>query len=128
MVLEFSVENFRSIKAKQTFSMVAEASNKKVSNLFEITISNGDKIRLLKAAVLYGPNASGKTNFLKALVLLRKMVQSPSNIEQGVKGYSPFLFEESSKKAPTKFELTFIGPGNHKYHYSLTFNSSRILA
>ena len=76
MVLEFSITNFRSIKDKQTFSMIAESSGKKGSNVFEQKLSNQDNIRVLKTAVVYGANASGKSNIIWAFYEFKKLVLS----------------------------------------------------
>jgi len=66
MLIEFSVSNFRSILETQTLSMVAD--NKK-DRFLRNTFSCGsiDKIRLVKSAVIYGPNASGKSNIIRAI-------------------------------------------------------------
>ena len=64
MLVEFSVSNFKSIKEKQTLSLIADESNVKSDNVF--TPMEGDEIRLLKSAVIYGANASGKSNIIQA--------------------------------------------------------------
>lgn len=107
--------------------MVAESSKSKSDNVFEHTLANGDTIRLLKSAVIYGPNASGKSNLLKALQTLRRMVRFLGKVNDPVIGYDPFLFQIFSRNAPTKFMLSFIGPGNYKYIYEITFNSVEVL-
>ena len=64
MLIEFSIENFRSIKEKVTLSMVATKDSSLDGNLIK-NVLNDDS--LLKSAVIYGANASGKTNVLMAL-------------------------------------------------------------
>jgi hypothetical protein len=68
MLIEFSVSNFRSIKEEQTLSMIADSSTRKNDNTF-VPIE-GNKLRLLESAAIYGANASGKSNILKALYTL----------------------------------------------------------
>ena len=68
MLIEFSVGNYRSFKDVVTFSMVAapiqhEDENIDVNNIFSAT----KEINLLKSAVIYGANASGKSNLLRAM-------------------------------------------------------------
>lgn len=65
MLVEFSVENYRSFQEKQTLSMVAAEDETMLdSNTF--SIPHTDDLRLVRGAVIYGPNASGKsTNNLK---------------------------------------------------------------
>ncbi|MCB0851530.1 MAG: ATP-binding protein, partial [Bacteroidetes bacterium] len=74
MILEFSIQNYRSFKEKTVFSLVAESSKSKGDNVFDVQLPSGDEVRLLNSAVIYGPNASGKSNLLKALSSLKDMV------------------------------------------------------
>lgn len=127
MIIEFSVENYRSFKDKCTLSMVAESSKSKIDNVFEHTMANGETVRLLKSAVLYGANASGKSNLLKALQSLCGMVKTLSLAGENIKWYEPFLFDSDTQNAPTKFTLSFIGPSNYKYNYHIAFNSHKVL-
>ena len=63
MFVEFSVKNFRSFKERQTLSLVAASSKELLEeNTFP---AKTDKVRLLKTAVVYGANASGKTSFFR---------------------------------------------------------------
>ncbi len=122
MILEFSVENFRSIKNRQTFSMVAEASKIKGDNVFEVSLPNGGSVRLLKTAMIYGANASGKSNLIKALnsfiqLISRRIVGAG----KPVRGYDPYLFAKETTILPTTFELTFVFE-KIKYKYRVSFN------
>ncbi len=127
MLLEFEIENFRSIKEKQIFSLVAESSKSKPDNVFEQTFFNGDSVRLLKAAVVYGANASGKSNLIKAFDVLRSFVLTKLSVDKKIPFYAPFLFDETTSNAPTSFALTFIGPKNHKFRYEVQFNGEEVL-
>jgi AAA15 family ATPase/GTPase len=127
MILEFSIKNFRSFHGKSTFSMVAETTKSKTEPIFEKKLGNGDTVRLLKSAVIYGPNASGKSNLLKAINILKKMVRNLSKAGEPIKFYDPFLFDKNSQNAPTHFSITFIGPGDYKYIYSIEYNKEEIL-
>ena len=64
MLIEFSVENYYSIKEKVTFSMVASKDKSHEDNLILDSIKN---INLLKTSAIYGANGSGKTTVLNAL-------------------------------------------------------------
>ncbi|MGB0931639.1 MAG: AAA family ATPase [Chitinophagales bacterium] len=127
MLLEFEIGNFRSIKEKQVFSLVAESSKSKPDNVFEQAFFNGDSVRLLKAAVIYGANASGKSNLIKAFDVLRSFVLTKLSVDKKIPFYAPFLFDEATSKAPTSFALTFIGPQNHKFRYEVQFNGEEVL-
>ena len=73
MLIEFTVENFRSFRLAQTFSMVASASTEHVvSNTFPSDIKGFGNF--LRTAAVYGPNAAGKTNLLRALQFMQSLV------------------------------------------------------
>ncbi|VVH66453.1 hypothetical protein BSPLISOX_1109, partial [uncultured Gammaproteobacteria bacterium] len=67
MLLEFSVTNFRSIKEKQTLSLLKTKKNELENNFTAIPLSTGKNLDVLNSAVIYGANASGKSNLIKAL-------------------------------------------------------------
>jgi AAA15 family ATPase/GTPase len=129
MIIDFSVTNFRSIREKQTFSMLAYGGKSKLDNTFEIELANGKKIRLIKSAGIYGANSFGKSNFIKALKTLISLIKnSESNkVNETIKQYEPFLFNTESKKAPTSFEINFIINGKNKYRYSFSFDKDKII-
>ncbi len=127
MIIEFSITNFRSIHQKQVFSMEANAARSKADNVFEQAISNGDKVCLTKAAVIYGANASGKSNFVQALSAFASLVTHSFDIEEPISAYMPFLFDTSTVAAPTTFEMIFIVKNRDKFRYAITFNRDEIL-
>ncbi|WP_241697281.1 AAA family ATPase [Capnocytophaga canis] len=73
MIINFTVQNFGSIKDKQTLSFEADKS----THLGDTYIIQSGKHRILKLALIYGANASGKTTILEALDFLRRMVMNP---------------------------------------------------
>jgi uncharacterized protein len=108
MILEFKIENFRSFKTQQVFSFVAEATKSKPNNVFEVDLYKNSSVRLLKSAVLYGANASGKSNFLRAFHALRFFITKSDlfKIDKEIDCYEPFLLDKASRNNPTKFEIT----------------------
>jgi AAA15 family ATPase/GTPase len=124
MIQEFSVKNFRSIKEKQTLSFVA---NKRYATGFEenlcVTVAPG--VELLKLALLYGYNASGKSNIILALDFLRDLVLEIDESTEKAIEFTPFLFDEEYKKSPGEFSMTFFHEGI-KYQYSISVDSKRI--
>lgn len=127
MILEFAVENFRSIKDCQVFSMIAESTKAKSENVFEVKLANGSSIRLLKTAVIYGPNASGKSNFIKAISRLVRMVSNRiEDVGRPIRGYDPFIFSPETITQPTVFELTFLFD-QIKFNYKIAFKKSHIV-
>lgn len=123
MIVDFSIENFASIREKQTLSFVAK---KNIHHLDEYyTVSLGGH-RLLKVALIYGANASGKTTVLKALDFLQKLVCLPKRSKTDGIGVRPFLMDEVSRKQNTVFEIRFIQQGQD-YYYRIEFNAACIV-
>ena len=94
MIINFSVQNFGSIKDKQILSFEADKSDH-LENYYIIPI-NG--LRLLKLGLIYGANASGKTTILKALQFLRNIVLEPETKKTEEFDFKPFLFDSVSQK------------------------------
>ena len=69
MLISYTISNFLSFDSKQTISMVAGAPKKKADHCI-----NKGKIKILKFAELYGANASGKSNLIKAVAFFKKIV------------------------------------------------------
>ena len=122
MLVEFSVKNFLSFKDKVTLSMEKGNGDENLDNV--ISTNNFD---LLKVCAIYGANASGKSNILKALTCAILMVKNSSLIPVGGKWTftKPFLFAEDSKNKPSEFEFIFIA-NNIKYRYYFTADANRI--
>lgn len=129
MILEFTVKNFGSIKEETTFSFVAEKSKNKPQNIFEATIAKDEKVRVLTSAVIYGPNASGKTTILKAFRAFLSMIKDRvTDAGDEIGQYNPFIFDEETKQKPTFFSLSFIGLDDTKYIYSYSYNLIEIIS
>jgi len=128
MLIEFNVKNYRSIKEKQTLSMVkSNAKELEETNTFT-TLEKKRPIKLLNSATIYGPNASGKSNLLKAINTMQKIVlNSDSQIKRGTKlPITPFLLDNETKKEPTEFEIIFVSK-NIRYQYGFILNNEIIL-
>ena len=76
MLIEFSISNFRSFREKQTFSMVAAPRLKKGDNVFKPVVKGEKLPDLLKIAAIYGPNASGKSNLIKAFDIVSTIAKT----------------------------------------------------
>lgn len=130
-LIEFSVQNFRSIRERETFTLLAEAGKSKPDNVFDAPIRKKEKttsIRVLKTAVLYGANASGKSNFIKAMAALQWMVTQSADLKVGkpIKVYEPFLLDTITIKEPVVFEITFLLEAI-KYEYAISFAQNTII-
>ena len=85
MLIEFSVANFRSVKDRQVFSLT-KASGDELVDTNTFTVAAANKFDLLRSAVIYGPNAGGKSNFLSALTVMRRIVvESAASQQRGDK-------------------------------------------
>ena len=125
MILEFSVKNYRSFRDKQTFSMIPDVGKKEDGrNIYTLS----PKYKFLKSAVIYGANASGKSNFIRALGVFSYLVESGTNRKPGedILGYDPFKFQSNKKKEPTRFELDFLHDGI-RFTYFLAVNKTEIV-
>lgn len=116
MLIEFSVENYLSFKDLVTLSMVA-SSIKEHEKENVIHLNNG-KSRLLKSSAIYGANASGKSNLIKAIAFMINFIHSSSKDSQiGEKiEVDKFKLSTESENKPSFFEIIFLIE-NIKYRY-----------
>lgn len=129
MLIEFTFENFRAARDEQRFSMVAGSSKEhRASHVFRPCDVPEDVHvpDLLRSAALYGANASGKTNFVRAFHAFRKtVVESASWSPRREIPLTPFLFSEESAKQATTFEAIFVSEGT-RYQYGFSASSERV--
>lgn len=126
MLIEFNVENYLSIKNKQTLSLIANKSNELEENI--CTVEGNINLNVLKSAVIYGANAAGKSNVLLAVRAMMDLVtQSAANTQAGEDiPVFPFKLDSSSIKKPTEFEVTFIAEGI-RYQFGFSATNERII-
>ncbi len=105
MLVKFKVKNFKSFKDLTEFSMESTKLKKmKNSNAFEI-----NNISLLKSAVIYGANASGKSSLLDAMETMKHIVQNSLSIEKTKKYFhQSFFLNIDTEMKETYFEKEFI--------------------
>ena len=128
MLIEFSVTNFRSIREKQTLSLAKsklKESEQLSENSFQCESANMD---LLRSSAVYGANASGKSNLLQALRVMKKIVMdSATDMQHGDElPVEPFRLSAASRNGPTEFEVTFLNQ-NIRYQYGFSATSRQIL-
>ncbi|EPJ43910.1 MAG: RloA protein [Osedax symbiont Rs1] len=126
MLIEFTVGNFRSIKEPQTLSLAkAKGSELEQTNCF-LPEAPGS-IELVRSAAIYGANAAGKSNVIKALDVMDTIVLKSASSQEGDDiPVSPFLFDKLSSEEPSEFEIVFISEGV-RYQYGFTATSKKIL-
>jgi uncharacterized protein len=124
MLLEFSVQNYLSFKEKTTLSLSAAAIKEHVdTNIFSI-----DKHDLLKGAIIYGANASGKSNFIRAMSTMRRLVlQSFEQSSTDELDITPFLLHTETENAPSFFETVFL-INNTRYRYGFEVDDKAVHA
>lgn len=125
MILELKVKNFRSIKDWQSFTMLAENKVKE----HEDTIFENASQNILGTAIIYGRNASGKSNILKAFRAIQYMVTESAEfkIDKEISAFEPFKLDRNCLKLPTELHLDFIAKDGIRYVYEIGFTSTKIL-
>ena len=116
MILNFSIQNFGSIKDRQTLTFEADKSDH-LENSYVIH-TNG--LRILKIALIYGANASGKTTILKALDFLRDIVLEPKTKKTDELDFQPFLFDPETPNQNAVMSIEFLA-NDTKYFYEVAF-------
>lgn len=122
MILNFSIKNFGPIKEQQTLSFEADRS----THLEDTYIIKAGKLRLLKVALIYGPNASGKSTILEALEFLRKLVLFPANKKTESFDFEPFLFDPKTPEENSLISIEFIKDGI-RYFYEVELMKKAIV-
>ncbi|WP_276979602.1 ATP-binding protein [Flavobacterium filum] len=126
MLVEVTIGNYRSFKEKATLSLVASGYDKTTHENENVIPFEKFDLRLLKSAVLYGANASGKTKFFEGVGFLKNLalnslmgnqVGKPINVH-------PFALDKDSVSKPSFFELVFTVNGNlYRYGLEVTHES-----
>ncbi len=126
MLLSFKLRNYRSFKDLQEFSMLPdEGKNEFPENIAKIS----DRLSLLRTAVVYGANAAGKSNLVKAFYYFRNLILKGAALYPGDKlspAYDPFRFSNETREAPVIFEIDFL-LNNIPYSYTLSLSEKFIL-
>jgi AAA15 family ATPase/GTPase len=123
MLISFSITNFRSFHEEQTLSMVA--SQRQPDHPEHLSSIQALDQKLLPIAVIYGANGSGKSNFVKSLSFVQRLVV------QGVQPGQPierqrFLFGAADAMEPSAFEVRFTA-GERSFSYGFQVNDKEVL-
>lgn len=126
MLVEFRVGNFRSLRDEQVLSLVA-AKDKTLAGTNTIGTDVKAVPELLRSAVLYGANASGKSNLIRALQYMQGMVRESARIgPEETFNVQPFRLDSAFEGEPTSFEVTFLIDGV-RYQYGFSLIPERII-
>jgi len=129
MILGFTVKNYKVFKDETTISFLASNYDKTTQELESIVEFPEKKLRILKSAVIYGPNASGKTKLFEAIGFMRHfIINSSKESQQGESiDVQPFLLSEMTEKEPSEFEMVFLYK-NVTYRYGFEVTDQKVLA
>ncbi len=119
MLIEFKVSNFRSFREEQALSLVAGEDERHPDNLVNL-----GKYKLVKAAAMYGANASGKSNLIEAISVMQSFVlDSATTMNQGdpIRGIVPFRLDSRCAKQPCRFDVNvWVDDTRFEYGFSAT--------
>jgi AAA15 family ATPase/GTPase len=123
--MRFRSRNFRSLKEEQELSLVASSLKDSPE---AVTHVEGLDLGLVRVAAIYGANASGKSNVIKALAYMSSAVQNSQRqwAPEGPIPREPFLLDPQAKLDPSSFEVDLLLDGV-RFHYGFTLNDREIL-
>lgn len=128
MIIQFTVENFLSFKEPATLSLAASALKEKQTRSDEIVFElEGTNLSLLKSAVIYGANASGKSNLVKALDFFKWFViNSSKGVQSGESiRVESFRLNRRTEQEPSYFEAVFADE-TVQYRYGFEVDEKRV--
>ncbi len=127
MLISFKVKNFLSIKDEVELSLDSTSSKSNPKNLFK-----AGGYTLLNSCVIYGPNASGKSNIIKAIFFVWNLVKNSLNFNEDVRLSDPpfnlrqFKLDKKMSQMPSEFEIYFI-KNDIEYIYGFSCNETKII-
>lgn len=129
MIIQFSVKNYKSFKDRATFSFIASNYDKDTREEDNVFLDSKFNNRILKSAVIYGANASGKSKFIDALAFMKSFVINSSKDTQ--KGdaipVEAFMLNSDTESEPSEFEIIFLYK-NILYRYGFETTSEKIVS
>lgn len=131
MLIEFSFSNFRSFKGLTTLSMVAANISSKYEELDTQNVFSVDaKLNLLKSKAIYGQNASGKSNIVRALVAFLRIVRHSVKSEEIIAGMmEPFRLNQAMIDEPSFFQIVFRLHGEATiYRYGFEVKNNKVVS
>ena len=117
MLIKFTIENWMSYQTKSRFTMVA---SKEQQHGERLTRLGKYRLRILPTAAIYGGNASGKTNFFKAINFAKQYILRGA-LPEAIIPVDPFILNQNSRKHPSKFIFEIlIGNDIHEFLFAVT--------
>jgi len=123
MLLQFSVENYLSFKEQAVLSLVPSSDKEHLNN-----INDNGTFKGLNTIVIYGANASGKSNLFKAVTIALNMIRNSANTQvDQLLPVVPFKLDDESRSKPSAFEFQFVASDGKKYVYGFSVLPDRIV-
>ena len=117
MLLDFSVKNHLSFAEEQRFSMFAAKAIKKPEEIHLLPVPNSND-KALACALIYGANAAGKSNLLKAFAFIRNAVMlSFTSLPDSGTFVTNFALDPALKAAPSEFSIDFIAAVSGRFRF-----------
>lgn len=127
MLIEFSVENYRAFREKQTFSMAASATTERSGHGHVLQTGLSVVPQVLSEACIFGANGSGKSSLISAMSVMKRIVrESGTNSPEDELPGKPFRFHSAWREKPTEFEVVFVFEGT-LYQYGFVVCRERVL-
>ena len=125
MLLKFAFENFLSFKKSATINFEASSNREMPENTMVFPNTPND-LRVLKSIAIYGANASGKSNILKAFMLVRNLViySASDTKSEHIHSVNQYKLDASTENGPSLFEGTILIDGN-QYRYGFLITKER---
>lgn len=127
MLVRFGIENFKSFASEHVLDLQANERHKENLDFNAFVPAVAGQPRILKVAAIFGPNASGKSNVLKAMQILRRMVlrERMPDGREAISALQPFAFCENPFEKPTNFEVEIQVDGV-SYAYDLSIHNGLV--
>lgn len=124
MLISFSVANFRSFRDEQTFNLLASKRLGGTEGTPHCSEVPGTGEHVLRVASLYGANGAGKSNLVRAIAMLKRLVLEGTPPGKSVR-CQPFLLDDESSTKPTVFELQFLEE-DEVFDYGFCYDANRV--
>ena len=123
MLVRFSAENFLSIKERLEFSLIKGNGTTHSNHI--LPAKNYNDVSVLRSAIIYGANASGKSNLIKAIAFSKEFILNGVKPDRPIPR-QPFILDTSSSSKPSRFEFE-IKINENIYAYGFEINNKQVL-